>query len=160
MRRSLPWLILTFCFASVLFLLIYPLTIIQPFLHQSTEPLQRALFVFRIAPPVSLLLAAIAALAVVLAWRNLRLGSRIGAGALVVLTCAAAVVVRVNVFELMFHPAGTPRFLTLKEAKVDPDDMLIVVALHGDPRAYPIREMAYHHVINDVAGGVPIVATY
>jgi len=26
--------------------------------------------------------------------------------------------------------------------------------------AYPVRLMAYHHVVPDVVGGVPIVATY
>jgi Protein of unknown function (DUF3179) len=30
----------------------------------------------------------------------------------------------------------------------------------GDARAYPISEMAYHHVLNDVVGGVPVTATY
>ena len=33
-------------------------------------------------------------------------------------------------------------------------------AFNGDARAYPIREMAYHHIVNDVVGGVPIAATY
>ncbi len=29
-----------------------------------------------------------------------------------------------------------------------------------DSRAYPIRELAYHHVVNDTVGGVPIAVTY
>jgi hypothetical protein len=32
---------------------------------------------------------------------------------------------------------------------------------HGaDARAYPISQMAYHHVLNDVVNGVPIAVTY
>jgi hypothetical protein len=30
----------------------------------------------------------------------------------------------------------------------------------GARRAYPIREMAYHHLVNDAPAGEPIVATY
>lgn len=160
MRRSYMWLILLFCAAFAVFLRIYPLTIIQPFLHQSPGPLARALFVIRIAPAVSLILGLIAAATAVMAWRNLRLGSRIGGCLLVLLTGTAAILTRINVFELMFHPAGSPGFLAVKDAKIDEDDMLITVTIRGDARAYPIREIAYHHIINDSAGGVPIVATY
>jgi hypothetical protein len=66
----------------------------------------------------------------------------------------------VNIFEQMFHPAGTPQFVSVKDARIDPADMLITVALNSDAHAYPIREMGYHHVVNDFVGGVPIVATY
>jgi len=160
MRRSLLFPILAFCAAAALFLRIYPLVVIQPFAPQAPGPLQQALFVFRIAPIVSALLAALAVSLTAWAWRNLRRVSRIGASVLALVTCATAVLARINVFELMFHPAGAPRFVTTKEAKIDPDDMLIAIAFNGDAHAYPIREMGYHHVVNDFAGGVPIVATY
>ena len=39
--------------------------------------------------------------------------------------------------------------------------MVLAVRLSGErPMPYPIREMAYHHVVNDVVGREPIVATY
>jgi hypothetical protein len=38
--------------------------------------------------------------------------------------------------------------------------MVIAVAVNGVNRAYPIREMAYHHVVNDTVGGEPVAATY
>jgi hypothetical protein len=160
MRRWLFWSILVVCFLCAWFLRIYPLTIVQPFLRQFPEALLRALLVFRIAPALSAGLAAAALMVTILTWRKLRVGSRIGAGLLVLLTCAAAVLVRINVFELMFHPAGAPAFLTNAQAKLDPDDMLITVVVNGDARAYPIREMAYHHVVNDFAGGVAILPNY
>jgi hypothetical protein len=34
------------------------------------------------------------------------------------------------------------------------------VRVAGIARAYPIRSISYHHVVNDTVGGVPIVATY
>jgi hypothetical protein len=38
--------------------------------------------------------------------------------------------------------------------------MIMSVRLGDDDRAYPISQMAYHHVLNDVVGGVPIAVTY
>ena len=39
-------------------------------------------------------------------------------------------------------------------------DMVIAVTLGGESRAYPIREMGYHHVVNDRLHQLPIVVTY
>ena len=33
-------------------------------------------------------------------------------------------------------------------------------ALIGEAAAYPIRQMAYHHLVHDTVGGVPVVVTY
>jgi hypothetical protein len=32
--------------------------------------------------------------------------------------------------------------------------------VNGDAVAYPVRQMAYHHLLNDAVGGVPVVSTY
>jgi hypothetical protein len=37
---------------------------------------------------------------------------------------------------------------------------VLAVENHGEAVAYPIRLMAYHHVVHDRVGGTPIVATY
>ena len=160
MRRWWLPLFLLFCALGSLGLLIYPLTIIQPFKYQAPGDLLKALAVFRVAPSLTLGLAAGSMFILIFSWRTLRLGSRIACAALFVLICAAAVLTRVNIFEQMFHPAGTPQFVSVKDARIDPADMLITVALNSDAHAYPIREMGYHHVVNDFVGGVPIVATY
>jgi hypothetical protein len=60
----------------------------------------------------------------------------------------------------MFHPIPGPQFLAQSESKLDPKEMIMSVRLGGDDRAYPISQMAYHHVLNDVVGGVPIAVTY
>ncbi len=39
-------------------------------------------------------------------------------------------------------------------------DRVIGVTLNGESRAYPIRFMFWHEVINDTLGGVPIAVTY
>jgi hypothetical protein len=60
----------------------------------------------------------------------------------------------------MFHPAERPSFSTADQAKFDGDEKVIAVNIGGAARAYPIRIISYHHIINDVLDGVPIVATY
>ena len=34
------------------------------------------------------------------------------------------------------------------------------VKINGDAAAYPVRQMAYHHIVQDVVGGTPITTTY
>ena len=36
----------------------------------------------------------------------------------------------------------------------------MAVARDGAAIAYPIRQLAYHHIVNDRLAGQPIVATY
>ena len=38
--------------------------------------------------------------------------------------------------------------------------MVIAVTLDRESRAYPIREMGYHHIVNDRLNSLPIVVTY
>jgi len=38
--------------------------------------------------------------------------------------------------------------------------MVMTVELNGESAAYPIRQMAYHHIVQDTVGGTPIVSTY
>jgi hypothetical protein len=47
------------------------------------------------------------------------------------------------------------RALTLSER-----DPVISVEINGDARAYPLRIMMYHEIVNDVVGGAPVVVTY
>ncbi len=160
MRRTYGLLAVSLCAAMEAALLVYPLSIIQPFKHQEQGALERALWVFRIAPGTTLILALAAVGLAIWSWRGRGRVTRTALAGLVFVACGAAVAARINVFELMFHPAGSPAFVSVAKAKVDATDMLVTVALNGDARAYPIREMGYHHVVNDIVGGVPIVATY
>lgn len=41
-----------------------------------------------------------------------------------------------------------------------PTDLVIGVALGGEARAYPLRVMNWHEVVNDSLGGVPLAVTY
>jgi Protein of unknown function (DUF3179) len=142
-------------------LLIYPLMVIQPFRHQGVSELQTALRVMRWRPYFEAAAVAGASAIVVWYWRRrsgiwLRLFACVAA----LLVCAAAVLSRVNVYEIMFHHYDRPSFSPASESKLDGDEKVIAIALHGQARAYPIRSMSYHHVVNDEVGGIPVVATY
>jgi len=39
-------------------------------------------------------------------------------------------------------------------------DPVISVEINGDARAYPLRIMIYHEIVNDIVGGDPVVVTY
>ena len=38
--------------------------------------------------------------------------------------------------------------------------MVLGIEVGGLSLAYPIRQMAYHHVVNDMFGTTPVVVTY
>ena len=77
------------------------------------------------------------------------------------LLLASAIVSRQNHFEWMFHPAPPARFLEAAQSShVKDSDMVLGVQVGSESRAYPVRMMAYHHLINDTIAGVPLVVTY
>jgi len=139
----------------------YPLYVLRPFRHQGATELAVALAIIQIGPWLSALSAILCLLLATLAWPWLRgKVARALAVASVLVAAAGCGLSRVNVYELLFHPAGQPQFESADRAKLDPDEMVIAVQANGGSRAYPIREMAYHHVVNDTFAGAPIVATY
>ena len=80
--------------------------------------------------------------------------------ALSIVAIAGACLTRVNIFEKMFHPYDAPVFGSADAVRLDPDDKVLAVTIDGQARAYPIRTMGYHHIVNDTVGGVPIAVTY
>lgn len=54
-----------------------------------------------------------------------------------------------------------PKFLKGAEADfLNPGDQVIGVEVEGQARAYPIRILNWHEVVNDTINGVPIVVTF
>jgi Protein of unknown function (DUF3179) len=155
-------LVVLACMAASFVSVAYPIYVIRPFRAQGARELIAALDVSRFGPFVTALFALAAVAAAVAYWRAQGPGLRrvaVAAGAMLVCVCAA--LAHVNIYEqVMFHPLEHPTFAAPAHAKLDKDDKLIVVKIGGAARAYPIREMAYHHVVNDVVGGTPLVATY
>lgn len=58
-------------------------------------------------------------------------------------------------------PVDAPEFAHIGEATwVGRDTEVVGVELDEHARAYPVRMLEYHQVVNDELGGVPIVVTY
>ena len=160
-RATTLTVILLACLAVSLICVAYPMYVIRPFRHQGAGELAAALAVTRFRPAITILSGLTAVLMAIGYWRAQSRKWRRGlmaAGA--ALTVGLAFTARVNVFELMFHPDQHPSFTAAREVKLDAAEKVIAAQVGGEARAYPIRSMSYHHVVNDVLGGVAIVATY
>ena len=151
-----------------------PLLIDQPFGAQTPRIMAAAFMMRRWSPIVSavgvLLLVAIAAISLA---RHNREGppaarrrprrwlAAIGFAAAIAIAVAAAWFARQNPFEWMFNPLPRPAFVAASQAAfVEPNDLVLSVSVDGDSAAYPIRQMAYHHLVNDRIGRTPAVVTY
>jgi hypothetical protein len=156
------WLWILFsagAFATVALFFI-PAFIIRPFRYQAPRPLLLAMALHQRAP-LGTLIAGLACFFFAFAlWRTVGRWRK----ALIVFTLLivtfSAVMARQNYFEWMFHPIAGPQFVAQSESKIDPKEMIMAVHSGSDARAYPISQMAYHHILNDVVGGVPVAVTY
>jgi Protein of unknown function (DUF3179) len=150
----------TLLVAVGLALFLIPAWILQPFKYQSPRALSLALSVRQLAPWGTLLAAAAALTLAIRLWRRVSVWKKGWLVAGLCLAGAAAVMARVDYFEWMFHPVNAPGFQSAQQTHLDAGEMVLAVRFGQDARAYPIREMAYHHVVNDVVNGVPIAVTY
>jgi Protein of unknown function (DUF3179) len=149
---------------SVLSVMI-PIHVIRPFRPENPTALAAALWIHQMGPWISGLFAGLLLAVTVWSWTRVRgtvrrVWFRSAMVSLCVVTILAAVLTHVNIFEKMFHPYDAPEFGSADSVPVDRDDRVLVVLLGGHARAYPIRTMGYHHIVNDTVGGVPIVVTY
>jgi len=154
------WTVFWLCAIIAISLFFIPAFIIRPFRYQAPRAILLAM-AFRQRAPIGTLVAGVACFIFALGlWRSAgRWGKSLIALALVVVAFSA-VMARVNYFEWMFHPIDGPQFLAQSDSKLDGKEMIMAVSLGSDARAYPISQMAYHHVLNDVVGGMPIAVTY
>ena len=162
-QRSRPAfaLVLLACLAVSLFCVAYPVYVIRPFRHQGVRELALALVVIRFRPVITVIAALATIVSLIGSWRVQPLKwSRVRPAAAAALVVALAFLARVNIYELMFHPLTHPSFTAASEVKLDAAEKVIAVRIGREARAYPIRCMSYHHVVNDVLGGAAIVATY
>ena len=156
------WLALILLVPLALALVVVPVYLIQPFKPQTPRALEVGYELKRFAPWLTIA-AAFASLALVLTiWRRSR---RRWAKALMVLLLvpagASVWASRQNVYEVMFNPLDAPAYARPGEVDyVGDEDMVLAVERGGERVAYPVRLLAYHHLVADRVGGVPIVATY
>ncbi|WP_052702108.1 DUF3179 domain-containing protein [Marinomonas sp. S3726] len=76
----------------------------------------------------------------------------------------------VNLEEVMFGGPGkdgipaidSPKFVSLDEAttRLNDTDPIIGVVIKGEAKAYPLRVLIWHEIVNDVIADVPVAVTY
>lgn len=138
----------------------FPAFIIRPFRYQSPRALYWAMAIRQRAPIISLVCAIACVLLVMVLWQMSDKWRKGVLSAVMLLVTAAAVMSRLNYFEWMFHPVDAAQFEAESSSKLGAKEMILAVRYGDEARAYPISQMAYHHILNDVVGGVPIAVTY
>jgi hypothetical protein len=159
-RLRLLWILLLISAAVGTLAFFIPAYIIRPFTHQSERGLLWAMAIRQRAPIISLVAAIISFALAVPLWQSLTKWWRALLALPLLLVTFSAVMSRQNYFEWMFHPVVNAQFEPESSSKLDAKEMVLTVRYGDDARAYPISQMAYHHILNDVVGGVPIAVTY
>jgi hypothetical protein len=156
------WSILLVITAVTTAIVAIPVWLIQPFAPQTQRGVAIS-FLLRSWSPVLTIVFSVAAIGfAVYLWRNSK--RWFGKAALfipLIIVFVFTWFARQNHFEWMFNPLGQATFAKVSETDfVADDDMVLAVNINGDAVAFPVRQMGYHHVVQDVVGGTPITATY
>jgi hypothetical protein len=115
----------------------------------------------RWSPIVTVIVLGFAVVLAARLWRGSRWWKRAFLVIIFLPLAAATWFARQNHFEWMFSPLANAAYAKPSEASfVDDADIVLAVESNGDAAAYPIRLMAYHHLVQDTVGGTPNVATY
>lgn len=161
MMRKTRWLLLAITTLAAFASVFLPVRIIQPFRPQSSRGVQFALTLRGLAPLFTIAMLLVVAWLIFTLWRGSRWWSKGFAILALLLTTFSSWFARQNHFEWMFHPLPNPQYAAASAAPfVEDSDLVLAVERNGEAAAYPIRQLGYHHIVQDVVGRVPIVVTY
>jgi uncharacterized protein DUF3179 len=160
-RRWALWLLLALIVVAALVMVAIPVFVIMPFKAQAPAGVEWS-YRLRRWSPLATVTATLVFLALCLKlWRGARWWGRSALAVLLLPLLAVAWFAQQNHFEWLFNPLPNAAYARASEAGfVAENDLVMAVEINGEAVAYPVRQMAYHHVINDVVGGKPITATY
>jgi hypothetical protein len=160
-RRRIAGLGLLLLVVAALALVAIPVWEIRPFVPQTAKGISLAYACRRLAPWATHVAAVAGGFLIGGLWRGARWWSRVLMVLALVPLGGAVWLARTNIFEKMFAPLPSPRYARAAEASwVKDSDLVLGVERNGEAVAYPVRQVAYHHVVMDEVGGVPIAATY
>lgn len=58
-------------------------------------------------------------------------------------------------------PIFDPQYVPIKDASgIGETEPVVSVIINGDARAYPLRILLWHEIVNDTIGGVPVLVSY
>ena len=160
--RRMLWLLLPVLLLLSVALVAIPVFLIMPFRPQTQRALEVSFLLRRWSPVATLVLLMATFALVIWQWgRARRWWRKVLLVVLLLLTFVPAWFARQNHFEWMFNPLRNSAYVKANDAGfVRDSDMVLAVKINNEAVAYPVRLMAYHHVVADVVGGTPICATY
>ena len=160
-RRKRVWLFLLLSVLLVLVIVLTPVFLIMPFKAQTPRIMEVSYAMRRWSPWLTPLAAVLILTLTIGLWPASRWWSRILLVILLLPVLGATWLARQNHFEWMFNPLPNPAYAKSSDASfVNDDDRVLAVSIGNESVAYPVRIMAYHHLVGDTVGGTPIVATY
>jgi hypothetical protein len=156
------WAVLVMVLAAAIALVGVPVLLLQPFSPQGPSYVPWAWTLRRAwAPAGTIVCAAILVVGLASGWKRTKRLGKTGLVLLATLGVGAAWFARQNHFEWMFNPLPAAAYARAGEVDFLADtDMVLAVEVNGESVAYPVRLMAYHHLVADTVGGQPVVATY
>jgi hypothetical protein len=162
LNRKTEWLALFAIAVVAVTFVIVPVWIIQPFKPQTPRGVQLSYTLRLWSPLVTILSLASGLFLVASLWQGSRRWLKKALLVVVLIPLlASAWFARQNHFEWMFNPLANAAYVKGDQAAfVTDSDIVMAVESNGEAAAYPIRQMAYHHLVQDTVGGTPIVATY
>jgi hypothetical protein len=160
-RPAARWTTLGVVAVINLSLLLAILASVDIFLAQTPLLLRVAREALRAAPAVSAFSCFLASAWMCLFWPRGRTGAIAAASLLAFPAVSLAVLARTPFVEWMFARASDVQLAPVTSfADVGDTDMVIGVTAGGETRAYPVRYLAFHHMLNDRLGGAAILPTY
>ena len=160
-RRKLTWHLLFLLVIAVVAIVLTPVFLIMPFKAQTPRIMEVSYLMRSWSPLLTIIGSLIVLTLTIRLWPGGRWWSRIGLVILLLPVVGATWLAQQNHFEWMFNPLPNPAYAQSAAATfVNDDDRVMAVTIGGESAAYPIRIMAYHHLVGDTVGGNPIVATY
>lgn len=160
-NRKYLWLVLI-AIALIAFAIVFiPVWIIQPFKPQSSRGVEVSFLLRHWSPWITIIALLLGGFLVAKLWRSSLWWKKAVLMIVLVPLLTSTWFARQNHFEWMFNPLPNAAYAKVNDAVfVSDNDVVLAVEINGEAAAYPIRLMAYHHLVEDVVGGTPIVATY
>jgi hypothetical protein len=160
--KILNWFLLIIIAITAFAVVAIPVYLIQPFAPQTERGIEISYSFKSWSPILTVIFAIIALFLSIVIWRNSkRWFTNIPLILPLVLIGFSAWFAQQNHFLWMFNPLANSSYATVSDANfIKDDEMVLAVKINNEAVAYPILQMAYHHVVADVVGGQPITATY
>ena len=157
--RRIAWIALALIVVVSLVIVAAPVWVIQPFKPQTQQGLEWSYVMRRWSPLVTLLALATGLALAIWLWRgspsSRRWWRKAILAVMLVPLLASTWFSRQNHFEWMFNPLANAGYAATTETNfVDDSDLVMAVEKNGEAAAYPVRQMAYHHLVEDVVGAL------